>query len=334
MAAPAPKKRGGLKPLSPRIEMPRNHWLPTLKYVQVATHSRCNADCSFCPYVESAHAARPGMMTDATWHKILSNLVPWKDTLLKFCPYLMQEPLIDKSIFAKIDDIYRVFPNICVEISTNGAALTDSTIDKLLERFSGKKHDLWISHHGIDAQTLEHIMAIDYEKATANLINLLKKADGKFNIRIRGAGRSSTTDRVYFTHEQYMAHWEELFNTHKINRKNVHVDSFKFHDRAGTLHRTDRGACDLNGGKVREIGPGHAPFYCPRINDWIHFMYDGSLRMCCMDYHHEVKLPNINNMSLLTYYHSPEYAELAGKVSGRIESEENFICKRCISPGG
>ena len=168
----------------------------------------------------------PGMMTDATWHRILSNLVPWKDTLLKFCPYLMQEPLIDKSIFDKIDDIYRVFPDICVEISTNGAALTDATIEKLLARFAGRKHDLWVSHHGIDAQTLEHIMAIDYEKATGNLIRLLKAADGKFNIRIRGAGRSSTTDRVYFTHEQYMAHWEELFNTHKINRKGVHVDSF------------------------------------------------------------------------------------------------------------
>ena len=53
-----------------------------------------------------------------------------------------------------------------------------------------------------------------------------------------------------------------------------------------------------------------------------------------MDYHNEVKLPNINDMSLLNYYHSREYEELVGKVSGRLESEDNFICKRCISPGG
>lgn len=317
-----------------KLAVPHHGWLPKIKYVQIATHSRCNADCVFCPYSESAHSLYPGMMTDETWHRILDNLVPWKDSIEKVCPYLMQEPLIDKTIFSKIADIYRVLPNTSVEISTNGAALTDNTIDKLFALFEGKKHDLWVSHHGIDAETLEHIMQIDYEKATGNLINLLQKSNGRFNIKIRGAGMSQAAERTYFTHEQYMAHWEELLAKHKINRKRVTIDSFKFHDRAGTLHREERGACQLNKGKVRDIGPGHAPFYCPRLDQWVHFMYNGDIRLCCMDYHHEVVLPNINQMSLLDYYHSREYHDIVSKVSGRTESPDNFICKRCISPGG
>jgi hypothetical protein len=63
-------------------------------------------------------------------------------------------------------------------------------------------------------------------------------------------------------------------------------------------------------------------------------MYNGDIRLCCMDYHHEVVLPNINQMSLLDYYHSREYHDIVSKVSGRTESPDNFICKRCISPGG
>ena len=250
------------------------------------------------------------------------------------CPYLMQEPLIDKTIFAKINDIYALFPRTCVEISTNGAALTDKTIDNLFTAFQGKRHDLWVSHHGINAETLQEIMKIDYDKATANLISLLKKSDGKFNIKIRGAGESSCVSKVYFTHQQYVAYWAEMFTKHNINTKNVSVDSFRFHDRAGTLHRADRGANTLNKGKIRDIGPGHQPFWCGRIDEWVHIDYKGDLVLCCMDYHREVKLPNLKDIWLVEYFHSDAYRELVEKVSGRCETPEGFICERCTSPGG
>lgn len=316
------------------LTVPRPGWSPAIKYVQVATHSRCNADCLFCPYIESKHHAHPGMMKDETWHLILSNLRPWTDSLQKFCPYLMQEPLIDKSIFAKIADIYRCFPKILVEVSTNGAALTEQTVQKLFEQFYGRKHEIWVSHHGIDAESLQHIMQIDYARSTENLIRLLKMSDGQFKIRIRGAGKSKAVDKVFFTRDQYIHYWNDMFERHSINTKNVSVDAFEFHDRAGGLNRTDRGASELNKGIVREIGPGKKPFACRRIDEWIHFMHDGSIRICCMDYHHEVKLPNIHEMSLLDYFHSDEYINLVKMVRGDIDSPENFICKRCTSPGG
>lgn len=316
------------------LVVPKPGWVPSIQYVQVATHSRCNADCLFCPYIESQHQQHPGMMQEETWHLILSNLRPWTSTLKKFCPYLMQEPLIDKSIFGKIDDIYRCFPEIMVEISTNGAALTESTVEKLFERFDGRNHEIWVSHHGVDAETLQHIMKIDYQKSTENLIRLLKMSDGRFNIRIRGAGKSKAVNKTYFTREQYIEYWCRMLDEHGINQQNVSIDSFEFHDRAGGLKRADRGASELNKGIVRQIGPGKKPFSCTRIDEWLHFMHDGSIRICCMDYHHEVKLPNIHEMSLLDYFHSDAYINLVKMVRGDIESPEDFICKRCTSPGG
>lgn len=314
----------------------KNRFLPDIKYVQIQTHSRCNADCIACPYVESWHADNHGTMAQDLWIRILDNLVPFKGSLEKgkICPYLMQEPLIDKTIFDKINDIYSYFPRTCVEVSTNGAALTDKTIDNLFTCMQGKRHDIWVSHHGIDEETLNYIMKIDYKKATDNLINLLRKSNGRFNIKIRGAGSIRTCDKVFFTRKQYLDYLENLFIENNINRKNVNIDYFSFHDRAGTLHRTDRDANTFNIGKVREIGPGHKPFYCPRLDQWLHFMYDGQIRLCCMDYHAEVKLPNIKDVWLPDYFMSDTYIDLVEKVAGIKESEDNFICKRCISPGG
>ena len=318
------------------LQLPKYGWLPKISNVQIQTHSRCNADCVFCPYSESSHAADPGRMTDETWHLILSNLRPWSDELNKgkICPYLMQEPLIDHTIFSKIADLYRCWPKTCVEVSTNGAALTATTAQKLLELFRGRRHELWISHHGTNAATLEEIMRIDYEKATRNAISLLVMSNGQLNVKIRGAGESKDGKHKYFTRQEYLNYWDKLFKDNKINRKGIGIDWFKFHDRAATLHRDDgRHNNQLNMGTVREIDKTH-PFHCSRIDEWLHFKYNGDVVICCMDYHNEVKLPNVNNLSLLEYFHSPEYYDLVGCVSGQSDSPTDFICKRCTSPGG
>lgn len=309
--------------------------LPPIKYVQVQTHTRCNADCVFCPWIESEHAQVNATMSDGTWHLILDNLLPFADGINqgRFLPYLMQEPLIDKTIFAKINDIYTYFPTTTVEVSTNGAALTDSVIDKLLNSLRGRNHSIWISHHGINAETLYQIMQLDFDKAHANIFNLLTKSNGEFQIKIRGAGESRDGKHVFFTRQQYLDYWKRQLDSYGINSTNIDIESFTFHDRAATLHRLDRGANQLNMGTVRQIDPAH-PFHCWRVNEWIHFMYDGRIRLCCMDYHGEVKLLTLKEISLVEYFNSPNYLELTDHLSGRKESPPDFICKRCTSPGG
>jgi hypothetical protein len=53
-----------------------------------------------------------------------------------------------------------------------------------------------------------------------------------------------------------------------------------------------------------------------------------------MDYHAEVKLPNLNDMTIEEYYRGKDFGQVAAQVTGQIESSDNFICKRCTSPGG
>ena len=313
----------------------KTYELPLIKKVQIQTHSRCNADCLFCPYSESWHAKNHGRMSDELFERVLNELLPFSFGINRgnVCPYLMQEPLVDLKIFNQIEKIYDYFPNTLVEISTNGLALRDKVVTKLLEILTKRRHEIWISHHGIDKETMEHIMKIDYDIATRNLINLLKRADGRLRIKLRGAGTSRSGQIRYFDSEQYIKHWNAVFEREGINRKNIIIMPFTFHDRAGTIHRSDRNANINKVGIVRQIDAQH-PFYCNRIDEWIHIMYDGTIRICCMDYHGEVELPNLSDMGLVEYIRSPAYKNLVDMVTGKVESPDDFICKRCISPGG
>ena len=53
-----------------------------------------------------------------------------------------------------------------------------------------------------------------------------------------------------------------------------------------------------------------------------------------MDYHGEVRLPSLADMTLVEYFESDAYRRLVDQVTGAVETPESFLCKRCISPGG
>ena len=299
------------------------------------THSRCNADCLYCPYVESWHAANPGTMSDALWEKVLRNLAALPGINHgKFLPYLMQEPLLDPTIFDKIGQAYAAFPGTRIELSTNGAALNERNVERLIRALQGRKHTIWVSHHGLDKDTFEHIMGLDYERSFSQLIRFLKAAQGKLRVVIRGAGESRDGRTQFFSLDDYRAFWDRALVEHRIDAAPIAIDAFYFHDRAGALRRSERGASRLRVGKVRDIGPGHEPFRCQRADRWLHIMHDGRIRLCCMDYHGEVELPSVADTTIAEYFRSDPYRKVVNQVVGRCESPDDFICKRCIAPGG
>ena len=177
-------------------------------------------------------------------------------------------------------------------------------------------------------------MKINHERSTRNLIELIKTSKGNLNIKIRGSGSSRTgLGKHWFTREEYIEYWQKLSNIHNFPIEWINLDYFTYHDRAGTIHRSERLANANNVGVVLEISK-NSPFYCSRVDRWIHIMWNGDYRLCCMDYHGEVQLPSISQVPLLEHLKSPEYSKLFKKVTGLIDSEANFICKRCTSPGG
>lgn len=274
-------------------------------------------------------------MSDELFHKIMEELTQFPDINSqkgRFHPYFMQEPFLDKRIVEKMGIIHDYFPQTNISVSTNPIPLVPAIHDEIVEFFSRvPRHEFMISYHGINAASLDHIMQIDFERAEQNVIQFLKKAGGRINIELKGLGTSRFKDLNYFSEEDYQEYWARLFDREQIDTTTIKVHFALFHDRAGSIQRDERNASNVTVGKVREIDAEH-PFYCPQIDKWVQITWDGSLRWCCMDWHHTIELPNLKDTTLVEYFASNQYKQLYDMVLGKTESPDDFICKRCTWP--
>lgn len=297
--------------------------------VQIQTVSNCNGKCIFCPYQGSWHQKNPGKMDWTIYEKIVKNLENYK--ILKFCPYLQNEPLLDKGLFTKIRYALKRLDIERLELSTNLAFLNDDIVDEIVAIFPNIRHEIWISFHGINKTSYEDIMGLDYERSLNNVLRLVEQSQKiPLNIVIRGAG-SPKTDlgglKSWFGGEEYLSFWGEQLHHFKDKPK---VRFITYHDRAGSKQLKIK-----NMSFNRTFNENLRGFYCNRFDRWLHFLYTGEPILCCMDYSRETAFhETINEKSIEELYSSKQFHELLKKGTGQIESGRDFICKRCVSPGG
>ena len=294
--------------------------------LQIQTVSACNGKCYFCPYNESWHKRNPGKMSAQTYHRIIEEVSRFQ--IGKFCPYLENEPLLDPDLFPKIEyALERISPGL-VEISSNFSVLKKSVLDDLANLLSPIQHRILVSFHGIDKETYHSIMGLDFEQSLENVLALVEKSQTEpLNIFIRGSGVArSQSNRMpnWFGKTEYFAFWGDQLKKHGFKRI-PEISFFTYHDRAGQIKRNQ-----VNFNKtVRSSLKG---FYCHRMDQWLHFLYNGELILCCMDYSRCTKFGSIEESSIDEIFKSEEYLSLARKMTGMENSGDDFICKKCISP--
>lgn len=296
--------------------------------IQIETVSTCNGKCQFCPYQGSWNQSNPGKMSWKTYELIIQNLKGYK--IGKFCPYLNNEPLTDIELFDKIEYAVKNLDIKKVEISTNLALLNDDNILRMKKLLPTIPHEIWISFHGAGRETYEDIMGLNFDKTITNIMSIMELLqDIPLKIVIRGAGipRDGSKDyKHWFSKDDYLKFWDRQLSQFKKRPK---IEYFSYHDRAGSRQLTNKG---LNFNYCRKDLMG---FYCIRFDQWAHFLYTGELILCCMDYNRETVFnTNINEKTFKEIFTSPYYLDLIKKGCGINPSERDFICKRCISPGG
>ncbi|CCK80303.1 radical SAM/SPASM domain-containing protein [Desulfobacula toluolica] len=296
--------------------------------VQIQTTSSCNAKCYFCPYLESWHKLNPGGMDDDTYESIVNQLSEY--TIGKFCPYLENEPFADKKIFDRIE--YGVSRLNCrqLEVATNASFLNSSKIDNIIKLFNPINHEIWISFHGINKESYNAIMGLDFDKTKNNVLELIEKSqDSNINIIIRGSGQSRKKRNEmpeWFDEKEFDSFWENEFAKNGFKKK-PRLNYFTYHDRAGQIKRNEINFSSIYRNNLEN-------FYCCRFDQWAHFLYTGELILCCMDYHKKTVFGNINDNNLNQIFNSPGYIRLIKSGIGVEPSKPDFICKKCISPGG
>jgi hypothetical protein len=269
-------------------------------------------------------------MSDETYKRIVDGLKGYK--IRKFCPYFENEPLLDKELFTRIKyAVEKVRPE-WVELSTNLALLDETSLAGIQETIAHVSHELWISFHGISKETYEEIMGLEFEKSLHNVIQLIELSQKvPLNIVIKGSGEplfgAQNGNRRWFDEKQFYDFWNKTLIPFQNKPKLVYL---KYHDRAGAnllkakgIHFVRPPRDTLNG------------FYCDRFDRWVHFLYNGEPVLCCMDYGKETGFgKTVREKSVAALYEMERYIEFLRKGTGLVESDADFICKRCSSPGG
>lgn len=296
--------------------------------IQIQTVSYCNATCYFCPYHGSWHDKNPGRMSMKIYKKIIDNLKGYK--IKKFCPYLENEPTLDTDLFEKIAYAIDVLNPEIVEVATNLSVLNEKMLQGLKDVLLKVPHELRVSFHGVDEKSYKEVMGLDFHKSLNNVKKLVKiMQDEPLNLMIRGSGKprkESPDVKFWFGRDEYQTFWNKELAEFEKQPK---IDFFTYHDRASQKQLTHKGV-DFN--VYREE---LKDFYCSRFDQWLHFLYTGEPILCCMDYNRETVFPDgINTKTIEELYSSDHFTTILKKATGLTESEDDFICKRCISPGG
>ncbi len=301
---------------------------PAALNVQLMTTSACNGKCAMCPYLESWHRHNPGQMSDELFESIIDQLRPMK--LAKLCLYHQNEPLLDPKFLDRLAKVRQQLRFKKLEISTNASALTEKTAKALADLLEGVGHEIWISFHGVDKESYEENMGLDFDRVLGNILILLKLSQERnLKIKIRSAGASvagsESFSPVHFGARQMEAFWEGIFDAHGIRHK-PGLTYLAYHNRAGSLGR--------DGSSQPAARRSLAGFYCVRADKWLHVLYNGDVVLCCNDYHRRTVIGNLREQGVSEVLVSPKFRQYRLMVMGLKKSSDNFLCKLCGKPPG
>lgn len=247
-------------------------------------------------------------MDDSLFKKIIDECNQYHG-IERIIVYLNNEPLTDPYLIERINYAKERVPWVNVHILTNGSLLTDKLADKLI---NSKLDWIGFSLHGIEKETFEEAMGLNYGLTFKRVLNFIEKSKTRRNIK--------DFIMITFLRHKYLTQ-EEKEETIKFWRDKG-VERISYFD--GPVSRA---------GNVKDLPQARHKKICGCTSIWanemIHIVENGDVILCCMDWKREIVLGNVRKQDIYEIWNSKIYNEIRDKRDGKIDSEDNFICKRC-----
>ncbi|MFA7290300.1 MAG: methyltransferase domain-containing protein [Melioribacteraceae bacterium] len=253
---------------------------PEAIFIQLNTY--CNATCINCPHVFTYKTIHEkGSMSEKTWQKILGDLIEM-DYRGQVGFYLHHEPLIDVTLYEKINDI-NLKTNAYVVISTNGALLKKKNREKLIE---AKPKTVHININSGIEEEYERSMGLNFKSTIENAQNFIHESAGSINIEINCPVMEGYDVKSL----------NQIFPNTKVN-----LDYYA-NSRGGLIPELF-GKVKGSRFKIEE--------YCIQPSQNFNILFDGTIILCCIDWMHESKndYGNINDSSIIELYRKTCEAE-------------------------
>jgi len=332
--------------------MPVTERLPSylprkFKRIHLELTNRCNFSCLFCP--DAVMTRKRGAMQEDLARTALDQIAQL-DLAEKVTFHVMGEPLLHPRFFQILDHAGKL--NLPVGLTTNGARLSSSTIQRLAEQ---DLHQVDISLQTPDAASFIATRGarVDFEAYRAGLMDLLAACAARtsppiFKIRIMTT-RFARKMREQLGIPDFMGSAEALRQTilewteviyQRLNRNTV--------DRAKLLRKiksigihawnvieishnifietyvlTDWGNAF---GQEQIVEAGHG--YCFGMRDHFAILYSGDVVLCCVDFDGRTSIGNLEDASLLEILKGPKLQEIMrGFRRGKLVHPH---CRRCL----
>jgi hypothetical protein len=240
------------------------------RLVAIETTSRCNAECSFCPYAFKSTPQET--MDQALFEKIIEDCREFP--LAKIEPLLNGEPFVDPQIIERLAHIRRRLPRTVLHLVTNGNAMRPRHIDALAE--IGGVDRLIVSLNTLDAVSYRGVMHLDLDRTLENLHHLLDPKRRRRVARRLFVRMVRRPDSTLSEQDQFLAFCRQ----HKVRPLIVGQHNYK--------------------GRVASRLP--VPSYPCQMLDRVDILSDGRVALCCSDPEGEHAWGDVRTHSVLAVY--------------------------------
>lgn len=277
--------------------------------IEIETSSVCNARCVFCLYNKMTRDKT--VMSDETFSRIVDRLL---ESGIRPTALLLNgfgEPLIDRKLPERIARLRSLFPATPIKFHSNFSLADDAWITDLLK--SGLS-EINISFNGIDQQSYEENMRLDYHKTLGNIKKLVQS---------RNASKSRLIIRISIAVTRFN---ERDFGIYRKFRNELGVDSVVVNK-----------ALDMIGADISPKGRytlnlGRRPLPCKALWGSIVIDVKGNIVLCCIDYDSKHIFGNVFERPLMDIYYCRELEDIRkNHLSGRISPA---VCAACPSVYG
>ena len=272
----------------------------------------CNAKCTFCAYRKMERPKET--MSMELFQRVIDEYVAMGGKNVYLTP-IVGEPLVDSSIFERLDYLWQ-FPQIeAVNFNTNAILLSPKVSERLLAY--GDKLRIFVSFGGFDRETYKSTMGVDYFNRVWRNIEAFIEAKQRtnssmnFTIGIR-CPSSKCTGEI----------WEKVCAYEKEGLINMLGLGLKYDSWAGKVKPEEL----RNIGLPPVVSP-HKRGACEMLYAKPVILANGKVNACaCRDVEAELIIGDINESPLKELWESPAIEEL---IDRHEKGDFPDVCQRC-----
>jgi len=291
---------------------------PFPRYIQLQTINACQASCTMCPYPVYSKVFQRGRMDDALFDRVVDEIAR-HDEVETFVPMLQNEPLLDKRLFEKIAQVKRATGGrVRVELVTNGAFLTDETVERIRE--SGLD-TLDVSLDAASPEVYARVRpGLDFDAVIAGVERVIAARLPHTKLYVRLVRVRENVREV----KAFARRWRDL---------GVPVFIYSAHDRAGSVERfdADHRIAERELTFLQRLERRASRLYmghCPVPFAMTSVLHDGQMLMCVHDWGRKVVVGNVGEASIAELWNGERMREIRRALSAR-RYHDVAACRDC-----